>query len=65
MVTIISNQSAIMNYSGNNKQIKNIKIWCEESSIHFKFVIEYPYENCCTFTFDNNIDLMAFKLRWV
>ena len=62
MTTVISNQSAVMDYNG---QTKNIKIWCEENSIHFKFAVEYPYGHCCIFTFDNDIDLIAFKLRWL
>jgi len=48
----------------NDDQVIKMKKWCKENSMEFGFWTEY-YGACCGFHFNNNIDVMAFKLRWV
>jgi len=49
----------------NDERIIKMKRWCKENSIRFSFYTEDPYANWCSFHFNNDEDLMAFKLRWL
>jgi len=61
MTMVISGQTIVVD---NDDQIIKMKKWCDDNSIIFKFWTEY-YGHCCGFSFNNDEDVMAFKLRWI
>ena len=62
MVMVTAGRSILVD---NDDQIIKMRIWCKENSIKFSFYTEDPYANWCSFHFNNDEDLMAFKLRWI
>ncbi len=49
----------------NNEQVDKMKIWCRENSIIFDVLVDPAYAAWCSFKFIDEVDMMAFKLRWM